>query len=53
MRVVLTDRWATGHQASSPARSLFRAIWQSHQLPETRLEDVTEKGDRSQLRAKL
>ena len=47
MRVVLTDRWATGHQASSTARSLFRAIWQSHQPPETRLEDVTEKGDRS------
>jgi hypothetical protein len=47
MRVVLIDRWATGHQASSPARSLFRAIWQSHQRPETRIEDVTEKWDRS------
>src|SRR5262249_18767715 len=47
MRAVLTGLWGNGHQWSSPVSSLLRARCQAHKLPKTRLELVTEKGDRS------
>ena len=47
MTVVLIDLRENERRVSSPVKSLWRAICQAHKPSETRLESVTEIGDRS------
>ena len=48
MEIVLTGRSASKRPTNSPVRSRLAAISRLQQLPETNLNAVSEKGDRSQ-----